>query len=131
MWHADIGIGANWTEISHWRFRTVNPLTIGAQVAFRYSESFGQTCAVPSEELARSCKNAKEQIGFGFTATVGGLNLTSEILCEILKPIHRAILEIVSTFRTPDSVEMIVTGSKSALLRQIPAGDPRPDVPEC
>jgi hypothetical protein len=84
-----IGVGANCAKISHWRFRTVNPLTIGGHVAFRYSELFDQTCAVPSEELARSCKSAKEQVAFGFTATVGGLNLKSETLWEILKPLHR------------------------------------------
>jgi hypothetical protein len=41
--------------------------------------AFDQTCAVISEELALSCKSAKEQVAFGFTATVGGLNRMSEI----------------------------------------------------
>jgi hypothetical protein len=137
-----IDVGATGTEVSHWRFRTVNTLTTGERIAFRSTESVGgvaidrailswltsQTGGAPSEELERFCKSANEQVAFGFDATIGELNLTSEILAVILKPINAQLIEIVRTFRTADSVEFIGGASKLALLRQSVA-DFRPEIP--
>jgi hypothetical protein len=77
-----------------------------------------ETNSTESDDLERLCKSAKEQIGLGFNATIGDLNLTAANLSEILKPNLDALIEILRSFRTPDAVEFVGGASKLSLLRE-------------
>jgi hypothetical protein len=95
-----VDVGASATEISHWRFRTANTLTTGELVHFRSTDLVGgmavdraimayvanATGLEVSEDLERLCKSAKEQLAFGFNATVGGVNITWNVLVDVLRP---------------------------------------------
>jgi hypothetical protein len=69
------------------------------------------------EDLELLAKSAKEQLSFEGNATIGSLNLTTDILSDILGPMNGALLEIVKSFRTPDSVEFVGGASRLPLLR--------------
>jgi hypothetical protein len=127
-----VDVGAAATEVSHWRFRTANTLTTAELVNFRATDLVGgaaadraimahvvnATAREPSGDLERLCRSAKEQVAFGYNATVGEVNITGEVMRDILRPMCEMLIEIVRTFITSDLIEFVGGASRLRVFRE-------------
>ena len=139
-----IDIGAKQTEISHWRFSTVNTLTTAELIHFRASDKVSGSVAdkilfeyisnqigkpdlseTDTRHLLQIAKSVKEQLSSGLNVTLNlteydcSLNISKESVEDLFTPMFSLLKEMIKSFKTPDHIELVGGSSRLFSLSDV------------